>query len=242
MLINADAKQLEWRVAILLSGDAVGKKEIAAKLDIHSDNQRVFGLGEGEAGRLVAKRFVFKLIYGATAFGYASDSDFIGVSTNEKFWQNIIDKFYEKYTGIAEWHKNLLKDVQESGYLLTPSGRRYDFSASLNKRGERVWPQTTIKNYPVQGFGADIMMIARIAVFRRIKALNNPNILLVNTVHDSIVVDCPEVDVEVVANIIKYVFEDLASLCAKAWGCKFDVPMSCDIKIGQDWLNMEEWK
>ena len=103
MLINCDVKSLEVFVAADLSDDKTLKDELVRRLDLHQLNQDRFKLPD----RVTAKRFIFKLLYGATAFGYAQDSDFINVGYSEKQWQKVIDEFYSKYTGIAKWHNTL---------------------------------------------------------------------------------------------------------------------------------------
>ena len=72
MLLNADAKQLEWICAAYLSQDKVAIKEILGQIDQHKDNQKRFGL----PSRLIAKTFVFRLIYGGGAYSYANDPNF----------------------------------------------------------------------------------------------------------------------------------------------------------------------
>mgnify|MGYP001599047267 CR=1 FL=1 len=93
MLIKLDAKMLEWVCAVWLSQDKVGMQEIIAEEDVHANNAERFKLPT----RLVAKTFLFRLIYGGGAYSYAHDPDFTDVSTSEKFWQRVIDESYDKY-------------------------------------------------------------------------------------------------------------------------------------------------
>jgi DNA polymerase I-like protein with 3'-5' exonuclease and polymerase domains len=97
------------------------------------------------------------LIYGGSAYSYANDPDFTSVSRDVKFWQRVIDEYYNKYQGIKKWHDSLLNTVKKQGYIEIPSGRFYEFKPEF-KHGDWKWPLTTIKNYPVQGFGADLVM------------------------------------------------------------------------------------
>ena len=97
MLLQADAKQLEWVGAAYLSQDDLAIQEIWDGTDMHSDNQARFGL----PSRLIAKTFVFRLIYGGSAYSYAHDPNFKEIG-NEAYWQNIIDQFYNKYTKLKE--------------------------------------------------------------------------------------------------------------------------------------------
>ncbi len=96
MLIQGDASALEWRCAAFLSQDKVAYEEIWNNVDQHTDNQTRFGL----PSRLIAKTFVFRLIYGGSAYSYANDPNFAEVSKSEKFWQGVIDEFYNKYKGL----------------------------------------------------------------------------------------------------------------------------------------------
>ena len=131
-------------MAVSLSNDPVGIQEILDNVDIHSENQKRFGL----PSRVVAKGYLFKLIFGGTAYGYATSPDFSFVSNKEAFWQGVIDETYNKYKGLAKWHKKLMQDVIRTGHVRTPSGREYHYKAE-KKRGELVYPRTTILNYPV---------------------------------------------------------------------------------------------
>jgi DNA polymerase I-like protein with 3'-5' exonuclease and polymerase domains len=148
MLINADVKSLEVFVAADLSNDKVLKQELVERLDLHSLNQKRFNLPD----RVTSKRFIFKLLYGATAFGYAQDSDFISIGYSEKQWQKVIDEFYSKYDGIAKWHNTIINNAKSNGCLEIPSGRYYNYRAIKTAYGYK-WPLTTIKNYPVNYSG-----------------------------------------------------------------------------------------
>ena len=107
MLLQADAKALEWVCATYLSQDQTAAKEIWDGTDQHTDNQLRFGL----PSRLIAKTFVFRLIYGGSAYSYANDTNFTDVSRSESFWQNVIDEFYNKYQGLGQWHKDIVAKI-----------------------------------------------------------------------------------------------------------------------------------
>lgn len=232
MLINGDISGLEWVCASWLSQDPVAMEEILTNVDQHADNQNRFGLPE----RRIAKIFVFRLIYGGGAWSYANDPDFYGVSHSEKFWQSIIDQFYDKYRGLHSWHTRIVQEVVGSGRLVMPHGRIYTYTK--DKRGE--WPRTTILNYPVQGLGADLMMIGRISFYRRLKASRLPA-LLVSSIHDSLVVDSePEVCYNI-CKILKNSIEDIPMNFERLFGIKFNLPMKCEISMGVNKKDMELW-
>jgi len=231
-LVNCDVKGLEVVVAAELSGDKVLKQEIIDKVDIHETNRDRFKLGVGKPGRLVAKIFKFRLIYGGSAYSYANDSDFQGVSTSQKFWQNIIDEYYAKYTGIKQWHEELIQTAQRDGFLEIPSGRKFPIVPLVNKwSGEANWPIPVIKNYPVQGFGADLVMLARLEASKRLKE-SGVVYQLVSTIHDSIVADCPSEYVLTVGRILNDSIEAVPQLCKQIFGYDFSLPLTSEVQYG----------
>ena len=217
-----------------LSGDKVGLQEILDGVDSHADNQQRFGL----PSRLIAKTYLFRLIYGGSAFSYANDANFTAVSTSEKFWQNVIDETYNKYRGLALWHKQLVQTVTRQGYVRTPSGREYHYKPE-KKRGEMVWPRTTILNYPVQGFSADLMQIARISAWRRLR----DKALFVSTVHDDLELDVVN-DAQLCYNIcieLENVFKDVNENVKKLYGYDMKVPLAGEVAFGHNLLEMTEF-
>ncbi len=228
MKLSCDAAGLEWNVAAYLSNDRVAIQEIVDEFDIHSDNQKRFGLPE----RRIAKIFLFRLIYGGTAWSYALDPDFNFVSRDPDFWQGIIDATYAKYTGLKRWHDELFFHVISTGGWESPTGRRYSFEP-YKKRGAWVWPRTTILNYPVQGLAADIMMLARIELARRMKEAEYQS-LLVNTIHDSLEVDSLPNEWYNISVDMKSVFTDLPTLFEREFGVPYGVPLRCEIKLNEE--------
>lgn len=239
MLINADVKGLEVVTAAQLSGDKVLQKEIIDQEDIHANNQKAFGLGEGKQGRLIAKIFKFRLIYGGSAYSYANDPDFMGVSSEERFWQSVIDQYYAKYRGIGEWHQRLIYEAQSTGRLVVPSGRYYPITPDYTKRNP--WPLTVIKNYPVQGFGADLVKLARLRANQLLSEISF-EADFVSTVHDSIVVDTPAKNVYNIAMLLKQAVEDVPRLCREIWNYNFVLPLTCEVQAGPNKADMEEIK
>lgn len=233
MLIEADAKQLEWLCAAYLSKDKVAYKEILNGEDLHSNNQQRLNLPT----RLVAKTFLFRLIYGGSAFAYAHDPEFTDISTSDKFWQRVIDEFYSKYQELERWHSNLVREVVRNQQLTMLTGRIYKYER--DERGQ--WPRTTILNYPVQGLGADLMAIGRCSLFSRIKK-KAIACKFISTVHDSIIIDSPDNNVKEIVGIIQEVWKDIPRNFEKLFGVPFDLPCIVEIKVGKDWGNILELK
>lgn len=127
-----------------------------------------------------------------------------------------------------------MNDATRNGRLIMPTGRIYDYKQT--PRGD--WPRTIILNYPVQGLGADIMAIIRVAFWNRFKQLKLKG-KLVSTVHDSIVVDCPEDEVEVVTQLFHEVFELAPKLFEQWFKVPFNLPLRCEVWANN---NMKEIK
>jgi DNA polymerase-1 len=233
MLVNCDVKGLEVVVAAELSKDPILMQEVRDKTDFHQLNQDRFKLPT----RTIAKIFKFKLLYGATAFGYAHDSDFTDVSTSEKYWQGIIDEYYNKYQGIKAWHESLINTAKLHGRLEIPSGRFYPITPEQKWNGLK-WPITVIKNYPVQGFGADLVMLARLEARKRLME-SGLEALLISTIHDSIVADCPEKNVEAVGRILNSSVEAVPALCKTIFGYDFSLPLNAEVQFGPNKKEMK---
>ena len=233
MLLQADAKQLEWVGATYFSQDKVAMQEIWDGVDQHADNQDRFGL----PSRLIAKTFVFRLIYGGSAYSYAHDPNFKDIG-NEIFWQKIIDKFYKKYEGLQKWHDLILFKAKKAGRLVMPTGRTYYYEPEI-KHGKAYWPRTKILNYPVQGLGADLMAIARVSLRNRFKEYEG--VKLVNTVHDSIILDFDTKvwDNSSIVNLVDKCFSDIPKNFKKLFGYPFNLPMRVECQIGPSWGEME---
>lgn len=236
MLINLDAKALEWVCALFLSQDQVGIQEQLDNIDVHSVNQSTFGLPT----RLTAKTYLFRLIYGGSAYSYSVDPDFVDVSTSSKFWQGIIDATYAKYTGLGRWHESIVTEAIDTGKVAILTGREYNFVPKII-RGERKWPRTQILNYPVQGLGADVMAIIRVILYRLLKA-QCPQALMVCTVHDSVLIDVPNEYINQVVELCYLTFDQFPAFWAKVFNCNFNVPLRVEVQVGDNWGQMQEVK
>ena len=230
MLVNCDVKSLEVCTCGYLSNDSVLKQEVRDKTDFHANNQKRFNLPD----RVTAKRFVFKLIYGATAWGYANDSDFITVGFNDHEWQEVIDEFYAKYVGIAGWHKDIVQQAINKGSFVLPTGRTYTYPSDDVVRRMWYW-KPKILNYPVQGLGADLVMVARISAHKRIRK-SGIRAIPVMTVHDSIVYDVLDTSEEAwynIGRILKEAVNDVPTNFKRLFEVEFDLPLDAEIQVGK---------
>lgn len=235
MLINVDAKALEWVVCAHLSKDPVAMREICDNIDQHTENQKMLGLPDGKEGRLIAKIFVFRLIYGSVAQGFAIDPDFITLSREESFWEEKIRKFYHKYRGIELYHNALVKEHTTTGKLVMPTGREYYIP--MDKGIQYARPK--ILNYPVQGLGHDLMTIARVSLYKKMMAAKLKS-LLICTIHDSIIVDAVEEEKDRIIEMMKETWAQIPHNYMYLTGdTTWTLPSRCEISVGMDLKNME---
>lgn len=222
--------------ALELSKDWTGINEILEGEDTHAKNQKAFDL----PSRLIAKIFLFRTIFRGSGWSFANDPDFMHVSSSPAFWDEMNAKFYAKYNQLDKQH-NIWKDIVLSGKPIEgPLGRSWSIKVLRDRFGEIKIPWTTLSNYPVQGTGADVMMLARLSAHRRI---NDAGIecQFVSTVHDSIVVDTRERHLETIRDIFDGVFRDIPSNIERLFGYKWDVPMACESKYGPNMLDMRKF-
>lgn len=235
MIVNGDAKALEIVCAAFLSQDKVLIEELRNGVDLHSVNQKEWGLPEGKLGRLIAKIGNFRILYGGTEYSFASDPDFTQVSTSVKYWKTFIDNYYSKYKGISQWHEKLIQTVTRTGELLMPTGRGYTYSKTVY--GD--WPVTQIKNFPVQGCGSDIMAVIRVAFYKRFKERKFRGVVIA-TVHDSIVCDVPDDEVGEVVKLFHEVFDLGPKLFEQWFGVPFNLPLQVEVSIGPNLADLKE--
>lgn len=235
MIINSDAKALEINCAAFLSQDNVLLEEVRNGFDMHSANQEMLKL----PSRLIAKIFVFRLIYGGSAYAYATDADFAECKFSQKKWQSVIDTFYDKYKGLKSWHENLVREVIQNKKLVMPTGRQYHFEPKPNWKGELSWPRTTILNYPVQGLGADLMTIVRVSFAKELKKLHL-EAQIINTVHDSIVVDTPKENLDTIVDLFYNIYIAVPKHFKTLFGVEYNLPLTNEVSVGPNLNDLVE--
>lgn len=225
-IMEADFAQLEFRVAAFLSQDPVAMKEVAEGFDVHSYTAKVITDAGQPTTRQVAKTHTFAPLYGATGYGRtASEAAYY-------------THFMEKYSGVAKWHSVLAKQALNYGYIKIPSNREFAFPDVKRKRDGTVTHFTAIKNYPVQSFAtADIVPLALVEIYKRLKPYQS---CVVNSVHDSIVIDVHPDEIDIAVKIIDSVQADLVDLINKKWNINFNVPLALEAKMGDNWLEQKE--
>jgi DNA polymerase-1 len=225
-IMEADFAQLEFRVAAFLAQDAVAMHEVSTGFDVHSYTAQIITEAGQQTKRQEAKAHTFAPLYGATGHG------------RTKAEAAYYHHFIEKYEGIAAWHKVLGDEAIRFLKITTPSGRQYAFPDVYRRKNGSVSDFTRIKNYPVQGFAtADVVPVILMEIERLLMPYNS---MIVNTVHDSIVLDVHPDETEIVIGIIKDVDARLVKLIEEAYDVSINVPMLLESKIGPNWLDTKD--
>jgi hypothetical protein len=164
------------------------------------------------------------------------------VSSNANYWDQVNEKFYKKYYGLDQQHKRWADDVVHGRPIIGPLGRFWPIEMGRDKKGNLFIPWTILTNYPVQGTGADVMMLARILFANRLKSRLHlySTTKLVSSVHDSIVVDALAIHLEEITNLFHQVFDDLQSNIQKVFGYNWEVPLACEVKYGPNMKDMKK--
>tara|TARA_R110002020_G_scaffold5183_1_gene21949 strand:+ start:3421 stop:5433 length:2013 start_codon:yes stop_codon:yes gene_type:complete len=225
-ILEADFAQLEFRTAAYLSQDEIAIKEIKDGFDVHSYTASVISDAGEKTSRQEAKAHTFAPLYGATGFGRTP--------SQATYYKH----FTDKYKGVSLWHSKLAKEALETNMITTPSGRQFSFPDVERRSNGSVSYFTQIKNYPVQSFAtADIVPLVLIEID---KALDKYSSCVVNTVHDSIVIDIHPHEREDVLNIIRNVNKTLNTLINMTFKIDFNVPLLLEAKIGDNWLDTKD--
>ena len=224
-ILEADFAQLEFRVAAYLGQDATAIEEVKTGFDVHSYTAEVITKAGQIISRQDAKAHTFAPLYGASGYGRTP--------AEAKYYK----QFNEKYKGIASWHKRLATEALNKGKIKTPSGREFAFPDMIRKRNG-VSHYTQLKNYPVQSLAtADIVPVALLHIDSK---LDNMESCIVNTVHDSIVIDVHPNEKGKVLNIINETNNELNKLIESRWNIVFNVPLLLESKIGNNWLDTKD--
>ena len=230
VLVDADYSQIELRLLAHIAGDDAMQSAFTSGQDIHTATAaQVFHVALEDVTpemRRSAKAVNFGIVYGISAFSLSQD---IGVSVAEA--KAYMEAYFATFPGVRKYMDAVVEQAKESGYVETIYHRRRDLpelkSSNFNLRafGERV-----ALNMPIQGTAADIMKLAMIAVWKRLRA-EKPDARLVLQVHDELIVECPEAEGEAVAALLTEEMEKVVSL---------SVPLTAEAHWGKNWLEAKE--
>jgi DNA polymerase-1 len=224
-ILSADYSQIELRIMAHLSGDKSLLDAFAKGEDVHRHTaSEVFDTPPEQVTseqRRYAKVINFGLIYGMSAFGLASNLDIERAAA-----QSYMDKYFSRYPGVAAYMERTRSEAREQGYVETVFGRRLwlpDIRSSNQQRRQGAERQAI--NAPMQGTAADLIKMAMIAVQGWIEreALATK---LVMQVHDELVLEVPEAELERVKPAVEKLMTGVA---------KLDVPLVVEAGVGANW-------
>ena len=226
VLMSADYSQIELRIVASICGDENMCAAFRDGKDIHTATAaRVYGIAESEVTkemRYKAKSVNFGIIYGQGAFGLAEN---LGISRGEA--KELIENYFREYPGVKKYMDDTVNFAREYGYVQTILGRRRYLSDILSTNAVvRGFAERNAINAPIQGSAADMIKVAMINV-QAVLIKNKFETKLLLQVHDELVFDVPENEVEIVKPVIE---------AAMINALKLNVPIEVGIGVGKTWL------
>ncbi len=226
VLLAADYSQIELRLAAHMADVPPLKEAFAAQEDIHSRTAlEMFGTVDRDT-RARAKTVNFAILYGISRWGLGGR---LGIEADEA--QSIIDTYFQRFPGIQHYIHATLESVREKGYSQTLFGRKTWFPRINSKNpNERSGSERAAINAPIQGTSADIIKRAMARMMPALEAAGLGHVRMLLQVHDELVFELPEVDVDAARPVIERVMSEAALPAVK-----LDVPLGIDIGTGKSW-------
>ncbi len=226
VLVDADYSQIELRLLAHFSGCKELVEAYREHKDIHSITaSQVFGVPLEKVTsqmRRGAKAVNFGIIYGISSFGLGKD---LGISAKKA--KDYIEKYFETYSDVKKYMDANVERAKRDGCITTLFGRRRVINElKSSNHNIRSFGERAAMNMPLQGSSADIIKIAMINVYQKLKE-KKLQAKLVLQVHDELVIDCPEKEKEVVSEILKTEMENAV---------KLTVPLTVEVGVGKNWF------
>ena len=226
LLMAADYSQIELRLAAHMADVPALKEAFAAGEDIHARTaMEMFGhVDRDTRGR--AKTINFAILYGISRWGLATR-----LGTNAEEAQAMIDRYFERFPGIQKYIVHTLEDVRERGYSQTLFGRKTWFPRINSKlQAERQGSERAAINAPIQGTCADIIKRAMARMEPALAEAGLGSVRMLLQVHDELVFELPEADVNAARPVIERVMAEAARPAVE-----LTVPLGVDIGVGRSW-------
>jgi len=225
VLLSADYSQVELRILAHMADEPALKEAFARGEDIHrSTASEVLGLFPEmvtDEQRRAAKAINFGVVYGISAFGLAKQ---LGINRREA--QQFIDTYFERYPGIRTFMDACIAEAREKMYVTTLLGRRCAIPEINSKNGAvRGYAERNAINYPVQGSAADIIKVAMVKIAARL-AKEGLQARMLLQVHDELVFDVPQAELEKVSALVKSEMQGAVDL---------SVPLLVEVGSGRNW-------
>ena len=226
VLIDADYSQIELRILAHLSGDKNMQAIFNGGGDIHTSTAaQVFGMPEDMVTpemRRAAKAVNFGIVYGISAFSLSKDID-VSVAKADRY----IKSYLSNFSGVAAFMDKAVADATEKGYSETIFGRRrYIPELAAKNKNIQSFGKRAAMNAPVQGAAADIIKIAMVKVWRRLRD-EKLDARLILQIHDELIIEASEKDAARAAEVLG---EEMRN------AVKLDVPLTADVETGKSWF------
>lgn len=230
VLLSVDYSQVELRIVAHMAGDQAMLEAFRQGQDIHATTAAaIYGVPLADVTKEMrrhAKAINFGLIYGMSAFGLTRRTE-LTLAESEKF----VKVYFERFPGVKKYLDQTRRLAAEQGYVTTLLGRRRYFPAlrnSLNQQMRQREEREAI-NSPIQGTAADIMKIAMLKIPGALKAAKLQGQMLLQ-VHDEIVLECPQSELEKTAEVVRKTMEEAYPL---------SIPLSTEARAGKSWGAMK---
>lgn len=229
LLISADYSQIELRVLAHISGDENMIDAFNHHSDIHTKTaSEVFKVPVEEVTPLMrsrAKAVNFGIVYGIGDFSLSQD---LNISRKEA--KEYMDIYFERYPKIKEYISKVIHEAQTKGYVLTMlNRRRYIPEANASNKIVKALGERLAMNAPIQGTAADIIKLAMVNVYNKLKELNL-NSKLILQVHDELIINVVKGELDIVKKLLKEEMENTI---------KLSVPLDVDVNVGEDWYKLK---
>ena len=226
VLVDADYSQIELRILAHIAGDEAMRAAFLAGGDFHAETAaKVFRVDREEVThemRRRAKAVNFGIVYGISAFSLSQD---IGVTVAEA--KAYMEAYFATFPGVRRYMDEVVKKARETGYVETLLHRRRELpELTSSNKNMRAFGERVALNMPIQGTAADVMKLAMVAVWKRLRA-EKPEARLALQVHDELIVECPEEEAEAVARLLEEEMENVVHL---------SVPLTAEAHWGRNWL------
>ncbi len=234
-LLTADYSQIELRLLAHFCDDAGLRQAFAEDRDIHASvAAQIFGVAEKDvtaAMRRVAKTVNFGVIYGISPFGLARRLE-IPKEEAARF----IEAYFARYPKVLEYQDRLLASARKQGYVSTILGRRRPFDPKAIRPDstyqQRNQAEREAINMEIQGSAADLIKVAMLNVYRRLKEQRRRTRMLLQ-IHDELVFEAPPEELHEVAAMIE-------GEMTGALASRLQVPLKVDLSAGPNWLDVKE--
>ena len=252
-ILELDYSQLEMVALAYLANDTTLIDDINNGRDMHRELYKgMYGRYPTDKERKPFKRFSFLLVYGGGVTTLMAQSG-CDRATAKKF----INTFYTRYTGVKKYHEEIVAkaeasavvsyDPDKSGpeytyYHTSPTGRHYIFNKYANEyKGGLSFSPTELKNWPIQGFatGDVVPMMVGILLRKLEEAKLTPDVKLVMTVHDSVVLDVPLDKLDECAILAKQTLEDAPKYMKSIFNIDFPCQLGVGVDAGLNWQDKE---